>query len=404
MVTSYSHSTSSASSTSCATPLTPTHSHNLPTSSPELLRQYSSALKERMRAGLAVAMNDLRHDKFPASSSRRPSLDSVYGAVAPDEDPIDRHVRLYLTPRQKDFQSRHRKSTATVDPEPAEEVLIRDLRDSRSESFKPGLLWRPQPTRFDSFASDITTANSEASFEAIKSEDIASMYGGSAEGGSGMSISCDTPSLGEESPFWVGAISLDDYQDADGEEDEKERRLSGETIVQRAERVEAARATVYELHDPRSEEQTQTTFQQHIDSLASGSDRDRAQVQAPGAIPPRKSSLTHSSIPLPTQASQPEDPSLHTGPPGPSRPARRPRPTPYARSSSASRSRNRLDPLSAPLPAADEPVSVPMGGRQLSNDSNYSNASFEDDADGRSISERMVLRAGLRSQRGRKGR
>ncbi|ODN89706.1 hypothetical protein L198_06399 [Cryptococcus wingfieldii CBS 7118] len=69
---------------------TPTHS---PLTPPPSLRLYSSALKAKMAAGMTAAMRDLRDDRS-AFSGHKLDTDFAY-----DEDPIERHVRLYLTPR-----------------------------------------------------------------------------------------------------------------------------------------------------------------------------------------------------------------------------------------------------------------------------------------------------------------
>ncbi|OCF38915.1 hypothetical protein I317_07293 [Kwoniella heveanensis CBS 569] len=87
-----SSSSSSSHSFSSPTPYTPN-------SPPDPLKQYSSALKMKMSAGLTAAMRDLKDDR--GGPERK--FDAEYGY---DEDPIDRHVRLFLTPRKVPERSR----------------------------------------------------------------------------------------------------------------------------------------------------------------------------------------------------------------------------------------------------------------------------------------------------------
>ncbi|WWC90163.1 uncharacterized protein L201_005096 [Kwoniella dendrophila CBS 6074] len=101
---------SDTSSTCSAPPLTPSpyqsnsndsHSYSSPTpnydgsttSPPPSIRNYSSELIRKMSVGLNAAMKDLKDDR--GGPERK--FDVEYGY---DEDPIERHVRLFLTPRK----------------------------------------------------------------------------------------------------------------------------------------------------------------------------------------------------------------------------------------------------------------------------------------------------------------
>ncbi|KAK8844741.1 hypothetical protein IAR55_006591 [Kwoniella newhampshirensis] len=262
---------SDTSSTCSAPPLTPSphqtlsppsasHSHHADFSSPttytlvsppDSLRRYSSALKQRMTAGLTAAMKDLKDDR--GGPERK--FDVEYGY---DENPIDRHVMLHLTPRtvpekpkavpelgllplpntaatQAAMSSLEKKKSKKTKRE-REIVRLHQVRviESQSEQdvfddgrfedaeendeemlacssspaeadgddddlidqdpvpmrYRPGLihfhrsnsstLTRPSYSRMNSNVS--TTSNvsmpSEASFEAVRAEDIVSMYGG----------------------------------------------------------------------------------------------------------------------------------------------------------------------------------------------------------------------------------
>ncbi|WVQ82923.1 hypothetical protein IAT38_005059 [Cryptococcus sp. DSM 104549] len=59
---------------------------------PPSLRLYSHALKARMAQGMTAAMRELKDDR----GGPERQLDAEYGY---DEDPIERHVKLHLTPR-----------------------------------------------------------------------------------------------------------------------------------------------------------------------------------------------------------------------------------------------------------------------------------------------------------------
>lgn len=209
-----------------STPHTPGLTHS-PTdtetsSPPSTLRQYSSALKAIMTQGMTAAMADMRDDTREAERC----FDKEFGYS--DEDPIERHVKLYLTPPKaqmlhvRDIGSKYQVAELQRQLE-VEEVLIhpqKALDDSTSmdmESdldnppcFRPGLIQfqrthsgtrRSLPTfgmlRADS-SGEITSgtsgtsgtstpfgdgmdtpgsAFSEASFEVMKPEDVMSLYG-----------------------------------------------------------------------------------------------------------------------------------------------------------------------------------------------------------------------------------
>ncbi|WVQ94181.1 hypothetical protein IAU59_001259 [Kwoniella sp. CBS 9459] len=281
-----SHSHSHSHSFSSPTPYTPN-------SPPDPLKQYSSALKMKMSAGLTAAMRDLKDDR--GGPERK--FDAEYGY---DEDPIERHVRLFLTPRkvpesglglrpmvlnepatappaerarlssmtikQGDHQapssgpSRERSSLpstaprASYAPPPplppssaqmihAERTISDDYEDEGSARemqmeigmlapaskaeyaasdedlvparFRPGLIHfhrsnssslDPPRPGFSRMSSDVSTGSSmsEASFEAVRAEDIVSMYGGFGSGPeteTGMTSSHSKPSEGLEDPF-----------------------------------------------------------------------------------------------------------------------------------------------------------------------------------------------------------
>ncbi|WVQ72269.1 hypothetical protein IAR50_001818 [Cryptococcus sp. DSM 104548] len=78
---------------------TPTHS---PLTPPPSLRLYSSALKAKMAAGMTAAMRDLRDDRAAFQGHK-------FDSEIMDEDPIERHVRLYLTPRTSIHPQRPRR-------------------------------------------------------------------------------------------------------------------------------------------------------------------------------------------------------------------------------------------------------------------------------------------------------
>ncbi|WWD22705.1 hypothetical protein CI109_107198 [Kwoniella shandongensis] len=244
---------SDTSSSGSAPPLTPsptsaTHppiDYSSPTpytlvSPPDSLRQYSSALKQRMTAGLTAAMKDLKDDR--GGPERK--FDVEYGY---DENPIDRHVMMHLTPRKLPERSKAvpelgllplapttttTTSTKKMDNAPQVQVHVRmlgtrqDVFDerfqdadtemlgsspsSRTENgmddddndlidqdpvpmrYRPGLihfhrsnsssLARPSYSRMNSNVSTGSNVSmmSEASFEAVRAEDIVSMYGGAS--------------------------------------------------------------------------------------------------------------------------------------------------------------------------------------------------------------------------------
>ncbi|WVN88532.1 uncharacterized protein L203_103743 [Cryptococcus depauperatus CBS 7841] len=157
---------------------------------PPSLQLYSSALKAKMAEGMAVAIQGLE------SGRRR----GRYGNDE-EEDPIERHVRLYLTPQTATRAQHPRRalchlaSDRSVSAPPtvtshAVDVTLggtsrkgdqhhEKLAASPSipEPFVPGLLdfmpRRPDVWRVDS----TSTVSSEASFEAINAEDMFRLYG-----------------------------------------------------------------------------------------------------------------------------------------------------------------------------------------------------------------------------------
>ncbi|AAW41020.1 hypothetical protein CNBA4430 [Cryptococcus deneoformans B-3501A] len=219
-----------------------THDLSTPVSSgpyitpPPSLRLYSSALKEKMAAGMTAAMRELKGDR----DGRERKYDVEYGY---DEDPIERHVKLFLTPRTAIRPDRPRPSLShlstsasirpvsappavksaklrvtddgygvnmTVDDSQRIELAVSDESDTEMlaaspstvgqspvltrerDSFVPGLIKfhraypsssslmppRPDAWRTDSTGSTASSIASEASFEAIKAEDMVSLYGG----------------------------------------------------------------------------------------------------------------------------------------------------------------------------------------------------------------------------------
>ncbi|WVW81300.1 hypothetical protein I302_103291 [Kwoniella bestiolae CBS 10118] len=196
------------------------------TSPPASLRNYSSALMRQMSAGLKEAMKDLKDDR--GGPERK--FDVEYGY---DEDPIERHVRLFLTPRRTNTNSKpqgkgmpelgllpaatvpqptkptHQLITKGPATEPRPSSNERDINMLTSspnmkdqdrdalQKFRPGLIHfhrtnsssssssslnppRPAYSRMSSTMSSGSNVSmaSEASFEAVKAEDIVSMYGG----------------------------------------------------------------------------------------------------------------------------------------------------------------------------------------------------------------------------------
>ncbi|KAK6904734.1 hypothetical protein I204_06668 [Kwoniella mangroviensis CBS 8886] len=228
-----------------------------PTSPPASLRNYSSALVRQMSAGLKEAMKDLKDDR--GGPERK--FDVEYGY---DEDPIERHVRLFLTPRRnlenqklkrqgqglpelglfptgtvpqpsKAPQHQNQRIPAT-EPRPScpnDNMLISssDMKDQETlQRFQPGLIHfhrtnstasssssldppRPGFSRMSSSMSSGSGVSmlSEASFEAVKAEDIVSMYGGF------------TTSSQKEDPFEYDYQSYPEtQQEGEGEEEDIE--------------------------------------------------------------------------------------------------------------------------------------------------------------------------------------
>ncbi|ORX35076.1 hypothetical protein BD324DRAFT_652792 [Kockovaella imperatae] len=190
------------------------------TTPPESVRRYANALKAFTRVGMNAAMAELRDD----NREEERQFDRRYGYD--DEDPIERHVRLYLTPEK---QERSLVAEIQCDVEEAQEdvEMMEDMEEvdgdqdrSRRPSlpdgpaglarpFRPGLIHfhrssrgsipslsasAPSFTRTDSSASTpfgydddprVHTVDtpgsvwSEASFEAIRADDWYSLYGNS---------------------------------------------------------------------------------------------------------------------------------------------------------------------------------------------------------------------------------
>lgn len=190
-----------------------------------------------MAAGMTAAMRELKDDR--GRPERK--LDVEFGY---DEDPIERHVKLFLTPRTATRPDRprpslsHPSAISTIRPVSAPSAVksaklrVTDdgygvnvtvdytertghaLEESNTEmlaaspstvgqssasirdrdSFVPGLIkfhrahptssslmpHRPDAWRTDSTGSTASSIASEASFEAIKAEDMVSLYGGGA--------------------------------------------------------------------------------------------------------------------------------------------------------------------------------------------------------------------------------
>jgi len=189
----------SDSSSSSAPPITPDAPHSSLLSSspsttslatpPDSLRQYQSALKARMRLGMQTAMAELKDE------GREPERQFDVEFGYDDEDPIERHVKLFLTPHKaqgRKAAADRKKLEAGVDEdedmsdeEEAEILVLDSPMGEGSNRFQPGLIHfrrsaRPAVpvSRSDSGASTPRSTRSEASFQAVKSEDYVSMYGG----------------------------------------------------------------------------------------------------------------------------------------------------------------------------------------------------------------------------------
>lgn len=187
----------SDSSSSSYTPITPHVSHHGPSSSPtthplatppSTLRQYGTALKAQMRAGMKQAMAELKDE------GREPERQFDVEFGYDDEDPIERHVKQFLSPRKAD-KGRRRRLVDDEDENMSdlEDAEIIDLNSPMPDSakrlgpFQPGLIHfrksvRPAApfARHDSGNSTPGSGGSglsEASFEAIRTEDYVSMYG-----------------------------------------------------------------------------------------------------------------------------------------------------------------------------------------------------------------------------------
>ena len=151
-----------------------------------------------MRLGMNQAMAELMDE------AREPERQFDVEFGHDDEDPIERHVKLHLTPRKvpgfESLGSRRKRLEVGIEEDETmsdeEEAEILNLNspmlfdnDGRGH-FQPGLIhFRrssrsvaiPAPfARSDTAAStpSSSTARSDASFEAIKADDYVSMYGG----------------------------------------------------------------------------------------------------------------------------------------------------------------------------------------------------------------------------------
>ncbi|KAK1921202.1 hypothetical protein DB88DRAFT_92921 [Papiliotrema laurentii] len=230
------------------------------TTPPASLRQYSTALKAMMAQGMSAAMADMQDDTREAERS----FDMEFGYD--DEDPIERHVRMHLTPSRVKVvdrrprgvvgqnieetmaQRQQQQQQQQQQPQLHEpEALIHTTEEQGQEMdeavdnpkhFRPGLIHfhrthssnrRTMPC-FTSFTSSDATSNggsgastpfgdeadtpgsmwSEASFEAIKPEDVASLYGlpYPANNSSG-SFVYPFPASGLSAPFEHGEKPID---------------------------------------------------------------------------------------------------------------------------------------------------------------------------------------------------
>ena len=172
---------------------------------PDSVRQYANALKAFTRVGMDAAIADSRD----ASRIQERRFDIEFGYD--DEDPIERHVRLYLTPKKGAEKVAEGSGTEN------QEMLHVDVEERRgsidemgpggvARAFRPGLIHfqrssrgsvpslttsAPSYTRTDSSMStpfgfdndrlrDMDTPGStwsDASFEALKPDDWVSLYG-----------------------------------------------------------------------------------------------------------------------------------------------------------------------------------------------------------------------------------
>lgn len=192
---------------------------------PESLREYSSAMRARMTVAWAAALKDLKDDGYPSVASRR--LDPEFGF---DEDPIERHVRKFLSPntKRREMEAKGLGIQVKVDldveiggdgdasmrddhrgdgsrSKGREEVMMDDIDDHAGQdvdvdvAFHPGLidfgkppppgarLSRPPLPSWLSRTSTTTSLEpntpgsgstfSDASFEAASNEDYINMYG-----------------------------------------------------------------------------------------------------------------------------------------------------------------------------------------------------------------------------------
>lgn len=200
-----------------STPSTISSSTSLNTP-PSSLRQYSTALKAMMAQGMSAAVADMNDDTREAERS----FDKEFGYD--DEDPIERHMRMSLTPCRIKMPTREDKPmsyTQFMDMTRAkeekkrmemEEVLVHEDEDNDMDEGESGKNFRPGLIQFHrthssarrgipSFGSSMESGSrsgsstpfgdetgtpgsefSEASFEAIKPEDMYSLYGKPAAG------------------------------------------------------------------------------------------------------------------------------------------------------------------------------------------------------------------------------
>ena len=180
-----------------ATPATPKAYGSTPdslTTPPSSIRQYSSALQMIMKQGMSAAMADMKDGTRAAERD----FDREFGYG--DEDPIERHVKLYLTPRKgvdrlsalpshpllhvEELVTRGNSTEADQPLKPFRPGLIHFTRSNSAQHSRatPSLasFGRTDSTTSSTFGEDVATPSSdwsEASFEAVKYEDVLSMYG-----------------------------------------------------------------------------------------------------------------------------------------------------------------------------------------------------------------------------------
>ena len=168
-----------------------------------------------MRVGMKQAMEELKDE------GREPERQFDVEFGYDDEDPIERHVKLHLTPRKmqdlQDLQEAgHMPMTMEVrvdededmsDEEDAEILSLETAMDNDDDDvdvlarsrghFQPGLIQFRRSTRSSvpfSRSDSGGSARSDSSFEAIKADDYISMYGGRDDRASIISSASSTSS------------------------------------------------------------------------------------------------------------------------------------------------------------------------------------------------------------------